>query len=53
MWAVERLKMCAFMGSFLGGKVLKGMSHDTVEWCKVWKTIDSWFRKWHEEFGEF
>ena len=20
---------------------------------KVWRKIDSWFQKWHEEFGEF
>ena len=29
------------------------MSHDTDEWCKVWRKIDSWFQKWREEFGEF
>ena len=24
----------------------------TEEWCKVWRKTDSWFQKWHEEFGE-
>ena len=28
-------------------------SHDTDEWCKVWRKTDSWFQKWHEEFGVF
>ena len=28
------------------------MSHDTEEWCKVWRKTDSWFQKWHEKFGE-
>ena len=27
------------------------MSHDTDEWCKVWRKTDSWFQKWHEELG--
>ena len=29
------------------------MSHDTEEFCKVWRKTNSWFQKWHEEFGEF
>ena len=29
------------------------MFHGTEEWCKVWRKTDSWFQKWHEEFGEF
>ena len=29
------------------------MSHDTEEWCKVWRKTDSWFQKWHEEFVNF
>ena len=29
------------------------MLHDTAEWYKVWRKTDSWFQKWHEEFGEF
>ena len=29
------------------------LSHDTKEWCKVWRKTDSWFQKGHEEFGEF
>ena len=27
--------------------------HDTEEWCKIWRTTDLWFEKWHEEFGKF
>ena len=28
------------------------MSHDTKEWCKIWRKIYYLFRKW-QEFGEF
>ena len=28
------------------------MSHETEEWCKIWRKTDLWFRKWHEEFGK-
>ena len=34
-------------------KYRRVMFHDTEEWCKVWRKTDSWFQKWHEEFGEF
>ena len=34
-------------------KSLDTVSHDTEEWCKVWRKADPWFQKWHEEFGEF
>ena len=27
------------------------MSRDTDEWCKIWRKIDVWFGKWHEELG--
>ena len=29
------------------------MSHDTEEWCKIWRKADLWFRKGHEEFDNF
>ena len=29
------------------------MSHDTEDWCKVWRKTDSWFQKSNKEFGEF
>ena len=29
------------------------ISHDTEEWCKVWRKTNSWFQKWHEEFVNF
>ena len=28
------------------------MSHDTEEWCKIWRKTDLLFQKW-QEFGEF
>ena len=28
------------------------MSHDTKEWCKIWRKTDLLFQKW-QEFGEF
>ena len=27
--------------------------HDAREWCKIWRKIDLWFEKWHEEFDKF
>ena len=50
MQAVENLKICTLMGSFWDRRVI---SHDTDEWCKVLRKTDSWFLKWHEEFGKF
>ena len=26
--------------------------HDNEESCKIWRKIDLWFRKWHEEFSK-
>ena len=28
------------------------ISHDTAQWCKIWKTLTLRFQKWHEELGE-
>ena len=28
------------------------MSHDTEEWCKIWRKTNLLFQKW-QEFGEF
>ena len=28
------------------------MSHDTKQWCKIWRETDLLFQKWRE-FGEF
>ena len=28
------------------------MSHDTEEWCKIWRKTGLWFGKWHEEFSK-
>ena len=29
------------------------MSHDSKEWCKIWRKNDLWFGKRHEELGKF
>ena len=29
------------------------MSQDTEGWYNVWRKTNTWFKKWHEEFGEF
>ena len=59
---VVSLEICTLMGSFCQkhikkfrwkGKERKVMSHDTEEWCKVWRETDFWFQKWHEKFGDF
>ena len=34
-------------------KYRRVMSHDTEEWCKVWRKTDSCFQKSNEEFSEF
>ena len=56
MRAVESLKICTLIGSFcqnhvklLMKKYRKVTSHDTEEWCKVWRKTDFWFQKRHEE----
>ena len=28
------------------------ISHGTGQWCKIWKNLNLWFQKWHEELGE-
>ena len=59
-WAVKSLKFCTLMGSFYPNhikfqpkKYRRVISHDTEEWCKVYRKTDLWFQIWHEEFGEF
>ena len=34
-------------------KYRRVMFPGSEEWCKVKRKTDSWFQKWHEEFGEF
>ena len=60
MQAVKSLKIYTLIGSFcpkqikiLIEKYGRFMFHDNEEWCKVWTKTDSWFQKWHEEFGQF
>ena len=39
---------------FLELKKYRGViSHDTEEWCKIWRKINLLFGKWHEEFSKF
>ena len=48
--------MCSFWAKYIlfELKRYRGVIfHDTEEWCKIWRKIDLWFGKWHEEFGKF
>ena len=52
-------QICTLIGSFCWKyikfqlKKYRGvMSHDTEEWCKIWRKTDLLFQKW-QEFGEF
>ena len=29
------------------------MFHDTEELCKIWRKVDFWLRKWHEDLAKF
>ena len=56
-WMSENFQL---MGSFCRKHIKfymkkhkKVISHDTGEWCKVWRKTGSWFRKWHDKFGKF
>ena len=44
MKAVKSLKNCTLMGCFF---------RDTEVWWDVLRKNESWFQKWHVEFGEF
>ena len=50
--------ICTLMGRFWPKYIMfelkkyRGVTFDgTEDWCKIW--TDSWFQKWHEEFGKF
>ena len=54
------LKICTLMGCLWPKYIMFELKkyrgvifHDTEEWCKIWRKIDLWFGKWHEEFGKF
>ena len=58
MGAVESPRILTFMSSFCTKhtklqmkKYKRVMSHDTVEWSKVWWKTDSLFQKWYKEFS--
>ena len=52
-------QICTLIGSFCWKyikfqlKKYRGVvSHDTEDWCKIWRKTDLLFQKW-QEFGEF
>ena len=52
-------QICTLIGSFCWKykafqlqKYRGVMSHDTEDWCKIWRKTDLLFQKW-QEFGEF
>ena len=52
LWAVKSLEICRLMGSFClkhikikMKKYRRDMSHDTEEWCEVWRKTDSFGSK--------
>ena len=58
-WALESLKnlhffcYCAKYLMFALKKYRGIIFHDTGGWCKIWRKMDLWFGKWHEEYGKF
>ena len=56
---VKFYQICTLIGSFCWKYIkfqlrkYRGvMSHDTEEWCKIWRKTNLLFQKW-QEFGEF
>ena len=63
-WILTRVlevsKICTFIGSYCGKYLMFDLKkyrgvifHDTEEWCKIWRKLDLWFGKWHEEYDNF
>ena len=57
---LEILKIFTLIGPFCANYTIFDLKkhrrvifHDTEEWCKIWKKINFWFKKWHEEYGKF
>ena len=57
---LKSLKSFTLIGSFCAKyinfelKKYRGVTfHETEEWCKIWRKIDLWFGKWHEEYSKF
>ena len=53
-------QVCTLIGSYCAKYLIFDLKkyrgvifHDTEELCKIWRKIDLWFGKWHEEFGKF
>ena len=53
-------KICTLMGCFWPKYIMlelnkyRGVMFDGTEyWCKIWRKIDLWFEKWHEEITKF
>ena len=60
IWALKTLNNLHFGWSLLckvyniWPKKYRGfIFHDAEVSCKIWRETDSWFAKWHEEFGKF
>ena len=58
-WALEIHKISTLIGFFCVNyipfdlkKYREIIFHDTEEWCKIWRSTDMWFGKWHEQFGK-
>ena len=48
-------KICSYYAKYLmlDLKKYRGVIfHDTEGWYKIWKKIDLWFGKWHEEYDK-
>ena len=60
-WALKNLKNLNFNELLLtkvynvwAKKKYRGVMFDcTEDWCKIWRQIDLYLLKWHEEFGKF
>ena len=48
--------ICSFCWRYIKFQLKKYggfMSHETEDWCKIWRKTDLWFRKRHDEFSKF
>ena len=56
-WKFENLHLmdsfCRKDITFYIKKYRRIVSHDTGEWCKVWRKTGSWFQKLRDKFGKF
>ena len=57
---LEVSKICTSIGSYCEKYLMFDLKkyrgvifHDTEEWCEIWRKLDLWFGKWHEEYDNF